>query len=280
MTDAILLVGHGTRNPQGTAQFLRLSELLRASVAPLPLEVGFIELQEPTIETALVNLSQRGLRQILLSPALLFAAGHAKQDIPAAVERAKSVQPDLQVTMAEPLGCHKALIELAALRFLGSLSPIHRAEDRGEGPASQQDPAPSPIQPVDPAKTALVLIGRGSSDPAAIEHCREFAALLGEKVGAAGVYTGFIAVAKPSLPEVLEQAAAAGFERIVVQPHLLFSGEMLETTTAAVSHARQTHPRVEWRQAGILGSDLLATNGLAAQHLIQALLERLEIDDR
>ncbi|WP_425618649.1 sirohydrochlorin chelatase [Anatilimnocola sp. NA78] len=266
--DAILLVGHGTRNAAGTEQFLRLVELVRGAV-PLPVEVGFIELQQPTIEMALANLAERGLAKIVLSPALLFAAGHAKQDIPAAIANALAVHPQLQITVAEPLGCHEALIDLAALRFSSSLSSVLRGEGRGEGLALKQTSA-TPHPP-----TGLVLIGRGSSDPAAIDHCRQFATALGEKVNAAGVFTGFIAVARPNLPEALEQAAAAGFARIVVQPHLLFSGEMLETTSAAVARAQQTHPQIDWRQAPILGSDLLEPASLAADYLVRALIARI-----
>jgi len=267
MPDAILLVGHGTRNVVGTEQFLRLAEFLREAVAPVPLEIGFIELQQPSIESALLGLAQRGLSKIVLAPALLFAAGHAKKDIPAAIANARVAHPELQIIVAEPLGCHEALIDLAALRFQNShpLFSVLRGEGRGEGPASPQFSA---------SKTALVLVGRGSSDSTAIEHCREFAAALGEKVNAAGVFTGFIAVARPSLTESLEQAAA-GFDRIVVQPHLLFSGKMLESTSAAVSQAARLHPQIDWRQSPILGSDLLETPGAAAPSLVRALVAQM-----
>ncbi len=280
MTQAILLVGHGTRHETGTNQFLRLAEHLRVAVAPLPLEVAFIELQSPTIEEALVSLYARGLQRILLSPALLFAAGHAKHDIPAGIAVAQERCSDLQVTCAEPLGCHEAILELAAERYLtslasvlpgeglpsSSLSSVLRGEGRGEGPASQIDPTTA---------TALVLIGRGSSDPTAIAHCRDFATQLAFRVQANQVFTGFIAIAKPSLPEALELAAASGCQQIVVQPHLLFAGEMQETTTAAVLTAQQKHPQLDWREAAILGSDLLDPASLAADYLVRALRSRM-----
>ncbi len=261
---ALLLVGHGTRNPTGQQQFLRLAEHLRTAVAPQQLDFAYIELQSPTIDEALLRLHAQGVQHVVLSPALLFAAGHAKQDIPEAVERAKRVAADLQVTCAEPLGCHEALLELASLRFQNSLAPVLRREGWGEGPALQKD-----------AATSLVLIGRGSSDSAAIAHCQEFAAQLGARLQIEQVFTGFIAVAKPSLPEVLEQAASSGVQQIVVQPHLLFSGEMLDTTAAAVNQAAKLYPHLDWRLSDSLGADLEAPAGVAAEFLVRALQSRI-----
>src|SRR5690348_8930694 len=113
MTQAILFVGHGTRNPIGQQQFLAVAAALRAAVAPTPLEVAYIEIQAPLIEAALISFYDRGLKSIALSPALLFAAGHAKRDIPVAIAAAEAKCPGLQVKVADPLGCHEAILELA-----------------------------------------------------------------------------------------------------------------------------------------------------------------------
>lgn len=264
MTDAILLVGHGTRNETGQRQFVRLAERLRAAVKSTPLEVAYIELQPPSIADALVNLHAQGHKNIILSPALLFAAGHAKQDIPAAVAEAKLRCIGLEVKLAEPLGCHTSVLDLAGQRVLSSLAPSLRGESRGEGPAVRIDSA-----------TSLVVIGRGSSDPAAIAHCREFAQRLADRLSIKSVLTGFIAIAQPSLREALDMAAASGTPQIIVVPHLLFTGEMLETTSVAVQAAQRTHSQLDWRQAEILGSDLLDSESVAALLLVDALRARL-----
>lgn len=266
MSQAILFVGHGTRNKTGQQQFLRLAESLRAAVAPLPLEVAYIEIQSPSIEEALLGLHARGLNNVSLSPALLFAAGHAKQDIPVAIAAAEAKCPGLVVTVAEPLGCHEALLELAAIRFQNSLAPVLRGEGRGDGPAPQM---------VAPSSTALVLVGRGSSDPAAIAHCQQFAQQLADRVGIANVFTGFIAVAQPNLQEALELAAANVPQRVIVQPHLLFSGEMLDTTAAALAKMQARFPQIEWLQSDSLAGDLLESRSAAAKLLVQSLRDRL-----
>jgi sirohydrochlorin cobaltochelatase len=214
--------------------------------------VAYIELQRPSIEEALAELASQGMPRVVLSPALLFAAGHAKQDIPQAVATAKASHPQLQVRQARPLECHEAVLELAAQRFTAA----HFLHSTGQ-------------------RTALVLVGRGSSDAGAINHCRTFATLLATRVGVDRVFTGFLAMAEPALPTALEQAAASGCQRIVVQPHLLFHGEMLESTRAAIANAAQAHPQLSWLLAENLGSDLLTTDGLAAHHLTSAIQARI-----
>ncbi|WP_254513805.1 sirohydrochlorin chelatase [Anatilimnocola floriformis] len=260
MQHAILLVGHGTRNSVGQEQFLHLAEQLRAAVAPTPVEVAYIELQAPLIADALLDLHRQGCAKIILAPALLFAAGHAKQDIPAAVAAAQKLAPQLIVEIAEPLGCHPALLQLAAYRY----------SDARDG----QD-VETPL-PGSPSSIALVLIGRGSSDPTAIVHCQEFAGLLAEQVNCQNFFTGFIAIAKPSLAEALEQAAASGAQQIIVQPHLLFSGEMLDSTAVAVAQARRKHPQLAWQQSDSLGADLGDPQGIAADYLVRAMLDRIK----
>ena len=287
---AILLVGHGTRNLQGQEQFLSLAGRLRAALAPTRVEVAYIELQSPTIDVALLNLQREGFREIVLAPALLFAAGHAKQDIPAAVARALQQADDLQATIAEPLGCHEAVLDLAAIRFGTHLAPRDErswpsASDATSGDASQNHPLPVPAATLPLAtfiarsemstENALVLIGRGSSDLTAIAHCEEFASQLAARQQINKVFTGFIAIAKPSLPTVLDQAAASGVKQIVVQPHLLFSGEMLDTTATAIAEARKRFPQIDWRQSDSLGADLCDPKSIAADYLVRAIVARV-----
>src|SRR5688500_8451642 len=79
-----LLVGHGTRDAIGQAEFLQLAKLV-AERASVPVEPCFLELAQPTIEEGLQRLAQRGVQRVLIIPLLLFTAGHAKQDVPEAV---------------------------------------------------------------------------------------------------------------------------------------------------------------------------------------------------
>ncbi|MEY3204991.1 MAG: Sirohydrochlorin cobaltochelatase, partial [Planctomycetota bacterium] len=108
----------------------------------------------------------------------------------------------------------------------------------------------------------LVMVGRGASDPETPAQLRAFTAATLDEADAGrfvAVEQGFVAAARPSLDEAVamaaERAAALGAGRVVVQPHLLFSGHVERQVAAAVERGRQLAPHLEWLQVGRLGAD-------------------------
>jgi (2Fe-2S) ferredoxin len=78
-----------------------------------------------------------------------------------------------------------------------------------------------------PARTALIVVGRGSSDPDANGELYRVARLVAEGDPWAAVVPAFAGVTSPDLPAALELAARARPERIAVVPYLLFAGRVL-----------------------------------------------------
>lgn len=240
LTPGVLLVGHGTRDAAGVAEFLQLAERVRALVPSTPIEACFLELAEPTIAEGLHRLIDRGARQVTVVPLLLTAAGHAKRDIPAAIAEVSGMHPELIVRQTAALDCHPRIVDLSTRRY---------------------DEALTGRQDIPREQTLLLLVGRGSSEPAAVATVRRFAALRAERSNVGHVETCFAAVAKPSLEEMLPVVAAAGFRRIVVQPHLLFRGRLLEDVRNAVEQIRTRETAsegwrpTEWIVTGSLGPE-------------------------
>ncbi|MEA5475419.1 CbiX/SirB N-terminal domain-containing protein, partial [Synechococcus sp. CCY9201] len=77
-----MVCGHGSRNRLAVAEFAALAEQLRARLAPVPVDYGYLEFARPILRDGLERLRQQGVRHVLAVPAMLFAAGHAKNDIP------------------------------------------------------------------------------------------------------------------------------------------------------------------------------------------------------
>jgi sirohydrochlorin ferrochelatase len=220
--DALLVIGHGTREPQGVEQFHQVVEQLRARLAPRRVEPAFLELCPPAIPDAIAALAGAGVTRVTAAPLLLFAAGHAQHDIPALLAAARVAHPQIEFRQASCLECHRAIVELSALRF-------HEAIDRDASPPAAES-----------SDTLLLLVGRGSREPAANAEMYRFARLRFEKTPIGLVEICFTALTEPSLERGLEIAAALPFRRIVVQPHLLFDGELLrriQTRVAAVGAA-------------------------------------------
>jgi sirohydrochlorin cobaltochelatase len=240
----VLVVGHGTADPVGAAETGRVAELVAESLPGTPVTLGFLEVIGPTIATALAKLAAAGCREVVAAPLLLFEAGHAKRDVPEAIA-APAAALGIRVVRADPLGCHPAIVELARRR-------------RTEAVAGRE--------PVAMTETALVMVGRGSSDPTAPIQLTEFTeATLAAESRPGRVLAGFVAAARPRLSEALDAAAASAatrIRRIIVQPHLLFRGHVEEQVAVAVAVAQANWPELEWVTAARLGPDPLVVRAV------------------
>jgi sirohydrochlorin cobaltochelatase len=198
---ALLAVGHGTRDEVGADQFLAFVDRLRTSVPPgVGVAGGFIELSPPPVAEAVASLVRQEHRAVVAVPLLLVAAGHAKGDIPAALARERRRHPGLDIRYGRPLGPHPVLLSLLDER----LTAVTAAPDRPD--------------------TAVLLVGRGSTDPDANAEVHKVARLLWEWTGVAFVETAFISLARPSVSEGLDRIRLLGAKRAVVLPYFLFSG--------------------------------------------------------
>lgn len=237
----VLVVGHGTRSEQGCREFLDVVAMLARRLSPLPVEAGFLEIAEPSLEKAIDLLAKKDLENIVVAPLLLFAAGHAKQDIPNRVHRTiESLRMISPVQMA-PLGRAAPIVELS-----------HRRYQRAVDVRSY----------VPPSQTALLLVGRGSRDEEASAEMRAFSKERAALTDFARVETCFLAMAEPSLEESIEQLGASGFARIVVQPHLLFHGELMQRLALTTEEASIHSPSTEWVIADYLGPHILIVDAV------------------
>ncbi|HEX5442506.1 MAG TPA: sirohydrochlorin chelatase [Pirellulales bacterium] len=238
----LLIVGHGTRDPAGIAEFHQTVELISRRLANVVVEGGFLELAEPTIAAALDRAVQRGAQRLAAAPLVLFAAGHAKQDIPAALAAAANTH-ELPVPRLLPhLGCHPAMIRLSLKRYEEAIERLPTAAD---------------------SETLLLMVGRGSTDAEANSELARFARLRWEARPVGWHETCFAALAQPSLERAMAMAARLPFRRVVVQPHLLFQGELLR----GIRHTVETHarrwPAIEWAVTEHLGPDELLAEAVA-----------------
>ena len=241
----VIVIGHGTADATGAEETRRTAALIDALLPGTAVELGFLELVAPSIEDAVAALVRRGCRAVVAAPVLLFRAGHARRDVPEALAAA-AARHGLAVRQAEPLGCHPAIVALAQRR-------------RAEALAGREAVAA--------AETRLVVLGRGASDPRAVcQLCRLTLATTAAGPAQPPLHLGFAAAARPTLDEALAEAGAAvGVRRIVVQPHLLFSGHVEGQVDAALARVRGRRPEIEWLRAARLGADPAVAAALVAR---------------
>lgn len=234
----LLVVGHGTGDPAGAEETRTIARAAAAMLPGVPVELGFLEVIGPTIAEAVGTLASRGCSRIVAAPLLLFTAGHARRDVPEALTAATG-ERGIAWSQCASFGRHPEIVALSRQRRREALAGL---------------------QPVPQGETLLVIVGRGSSDPAAPAHLREFAlaTLAADDVPPERLRLAFVAAARPTLAEAIEAASdpsAGRVRRIVVQPHLLFRGHVEDQVTAAVDAARLARPDLEWIQPARLGAE-------------------------
>jgi cobalt transport protein ATP-binding subunit len=231
MNRAMLVVGHGSRDADGVDEFWALAETVRAAAGGLLTGFGFIELASPTVDEAIDDLVARGASEIVSVPLVLLAAGHLKNDGPAALARARQRHPHVRFSLARDLGIEPHVLEIATDRIRDAASDA------------------------DPEKLGVALIGRGCSDPDACADLWKVSRLLADNRGLGNIEPGFVSVATPSVPETLERLRLLGAATVVLAPFFLFPGVLLNRIYAQAGAWARDHPDVEVRAAGHFGPD-------------------------
>lgn len=207
---AILYVGHGTRSKKGAAEAKRfLEKVIRQNPGTIQ-EISFLELTEPFIKEGFTRCVKRGATAITVVPLFLLAAGHIKNDIPEALLSLQQKYPQIQVTMADPFGVQE--------RILDAIAQMVKASSVWSG------------------SEALLVVGRGSSDPAIHEAFGKIIAGLEWRLGTKTVSVCYLAAASPSFQKGIEDISQETKARVIVIPYLLFGGLLLDEIDREVNN--------------------------------------------
>ena len=238
----VLVCGHGSRNRLAVGEFAQLAQRLQALIPQVPVEYGYLEFAKPILRDGLEALRSRGVRHVLAVPAMLFAAGHAKNDIPS-VLNTYAAETGLTIDYGRELGVDLKMIQAAGARIREALdgAPQGRASgalEEGENPALSD--------------TLLVVVGRGSSDPDANSNVAKVTRMLVEGFGFGWGETVYSGVTFPLVEPGLRHVVKLGYRRIVVFPYFLFSGVLVSRIFQHTDRVAADHPEVEFVKASYL----------------------------
>lgn len=248
---ALLVVGHGSRDPRGAKEFHELVDLVRRREPGLPVEGGFIELSRPPISECVNRLAGSGSRDVAAVPLMLLAAGHAKDDIPATLVREKMSHPEMTFGYGRALGVRPELLELMDERISAVVS-----EEEKPG-------------------TAVLVVGRGSSDPDANSDLAKIARLFWEGRPYALAESAYVSMTPPTVAQGLERCRRLGAKRVVVFSYFLFTGVLEERIREQSAAFAAGNPGIEVRYAGYFGPD-----ARVAELLMERYAEAVEGDIR
>jgi len=235
----VMLCGHGSRNQRAVGEFAVLAERLRERLPGVPVEYGYLEFANPVIHLGLDRLRQQGVTRVLAVPGMLFAAGHAKNDIPSVLNTYAAMHK-VEITYGRELG-----VDLKMLRAAG---------DRVAEAVDAVSPSPSR------AETLLVVVGRGASDPDANSNVAKVMRLLWEGMGFGWGEVAYSGVTFPLVAPALAHAARLGYRRVVVFPYFLFTGVLVKRIYDAVDEAQALYPDIEFLKAPYLSDHPLVVD--------------------
>lgn len=243
----VMLCGHGSRNQLAVGEFARLSEHLRQHLPEVPVEYGYLEFANPVIHQGLDKLRAQGVKHVLALPGMLFAAGHAKNDIPSVLNTYAAQHDDFSITYGRELGVDLKMLRAAGYR-------IAEVEAVANTKIARHD-------------TLLMVVGRGSSDPDANSNVAKMMRMLWEGMGFGWGEVCYSGVTFPLVAPALDHVVKLGYKRIIVFPYFLFTGVLVKRIYAAVDDAIEKYPQTEILKAPYLNDHEL---------VIETFMDRLD----
>ncbi|MEM8973703.1 MAG: sirohydrochlorin chelatase [Pseudomonadota bacterium] len=230
----VMVCGHGSRSQAAVDEFSVVAEKLREHFPEWPVEYGYLEFANPVIRSGLDKLRDEGVDHILAVPGMLFAAAHAKNDIPS-VLNSYQAETGVKVNYGRELAVDPKMIRAAADR-------IQEALDRANSEHGE----------LENHDVCLVVIGRGASDPDANSNVSKIARMLWEGFGFGWCEVGYSGVTFPLVEPCLEHVTRLGYKRIVVFPYFLFTGILIDRIYGFTDVVAERHPDIQFIKAGYL----------------------------
>lgn len=239
----VLLCGHGSRDEATVQEFQAVARGVAERLPDCRVEAGFLEFARPSIVEALDRLREGGYRRIVAVPGLLFAAGHVKRDIPALLAAYQASHPEMRIRYGRELGLDPKMLAAAHARVAEALDRAGNAIPRRQ--------------------TALLVVGRGASEPEINANVAKVTRLLRRNLRLAWGETAYAGLAAPLVEPALEDVVRLGCRRLVVFPYLLFTGVLVKRVDHLADEASARHPGVEFVKAPYLGGHPLVLDTFA-----------------
>jgi|TARA_R110002124_G_scaffold92599_5_gene235128 sirohydrochlorin cobaltochelatase len=239
----VMVCGHGSRDEGAVTEFAAVAKGIAKRLPQYQVDSGFLEFATPIIRDGLDRLRESHHNHILAIPGMLFAAGHAKNDIPSVLNRYAAEHEGLTISYGRELGIDPKMIRAAGERIREAL-----AEAATDVPLHE---------------TMLVVVGRGASDPDANSNVTKVMRLLWEGLGFGWGETVYSGVTFPLVEPGLEHAARLGYKRIVVFPYFLFTGILVNRIYDYTDKVAAAHPDIEFIKAPYLNDHPLVLDCFA-----------------
>ncbi|MEK3936134.1 sirohydrochlorin chelatase [Sporosarcina sp. FSL W7-1349] len=226
---AILFVGHGSKDPNGNKEILQFVDQIRPRFSEPIIETCYLEFAQPDISRGIDRCIERGATSVSLVPMMFLAAGHSKLHIPAAIDEAKVKYPTVTFNYGRPVGIHNRIIDMLENCL------------REQGLTNETEDA------------IILLIGRGSSDPDANSDLYKIGRLLSERFDHLTVESAFIGVTKPTVEDGVARAVTLGAKQVFLVPYLFFTGVLMNRMHDKLAALKEQYPAHQLQMTDYFG---------------------------
>jgi sirohydrochlorin cobaltochelatase len=114
MTRAIILFGHGSRDPLWRLPMETVATRLRTLQPGTPVRCAYLELDAPSLPVAAGELVADGATQVTIVPMFLGTGRHAREDLPLLVDGLRSSHAGVAFQLQKPVGEDGRVLDLLA----------------------------------------------------------------------------------------------------------------------------------------------------------------------
>ncbi len=191
----LVLTAHGSADPRSSANAHAIGGHLRRLLPDTEVRVAFCEQNAPNLTEVLPDVEPGAV----VVPLLLGSAYHARIDIPGLI-----ADSGAEVTQADVLGDDPRLLQVVRERL--TAVGVSRFD----------------------ADLGVILVGVGSSHPAANARTAALTAALAEGTRWVGTHVAFATGQTPSLPEAVDRLRQRGARRLAIAPWFLAHGRITD----------------------------------------------------
>ena len=231
MTETILLVGHGSRDPNGNKEIEVFAEQWKSQHPDWRIEVCYIEFADILLDEGFDNAAKNASK-VLIIPLILNAAGHVKMEIPEHLEKARLRHPDVEFIYGKHLGVNMTILTVVKRR----LTQVMEA-----------------MAVPDPKTTGVIILGRGSSDKIANGEVAKLARWLQEDTHHELIDIAFTGITFPRLETVVQRQVKLGMTQIAILPYYLFTGTLITRIAEQFKHLQKQYPQINFGLGDYLG---------------------------
>jgi sirohydrochlorin cobaltochelatase len=101
---ALILFGHGARDPRWAEPFHKLQTQLQRADPELSVSLAYLELMPPSLLDVITGLADQGFQRVSIVPVFFGQGGHLRKDFPVLLEECRTRFPAIEISATPPVG--------------------------------------------------------------------------------------------------------------------------------------------------------------------------------